>query len=175
MLADGLSARSVIRMTEQATGTFLSQTAYDRLRAELTELEGPGRASIVAKIEEAREEGDLKENGGYHAAKDEQGKIEARIRQLSQLLRTAQVGVAPEFDGRGGPGTVVTVRFPTGDESRFLVGSREDSIEGLDVYSPKSPIGSAVTGCSAGETASYTTPTGKDVSIQVLMVEPFTG
>src|SRR3954449_43551 len=91
--------------------TWLTQGAYDRLKDELDFLAGEGRAEIVKRIEAAREEGDLKENGGYHAAKDEQGKLEARIRQLTQLLREAQVGEAPTSAGVAGPGMVVTVRF----------------------------------------------------------------
>jgi hypothetical protein len=81
-------------MSQESAVTWLTQEAYDRLSAELGELSGHGRTEIAKKIEQAREEGDLRENGGYHAAKEEQGKIEARIRQLTQLLRSAEVGVA---------------------------------------------------------------------------------
>ena len=83
-------------MSDAPATTWLTQESYDRLSAELEELSGPARADIAKKIESAREEGDLKENGGYHAAKDEQGKIEARIRQLTQLLRNSTVGEPPE-------------------------------------------------------------------------------
>ena len=110
-------------MTDTTT-TWLTQEAYDRLSAELEELSGPARVDIAKKIEAAREEGDLKENGGYHAAKDEQGKIEARIRQLTQLLRNATVGEAPTSHGVVEIGTVVTAKI-TGDETTFLLGSRE--------------------------------------------------
>ena len=91
--------------------TWLTQESYDRLSAELEELSGPARVDIAKKIEAAREEGDLKENGGYHAAKDEQGKIEARIRQLTELLRTATVGEPPESHGVVELGTVVTAKI----------------------------------------------------------------
>ena len=77
------------------TQTWLTQEAADRLRAELAQLEGPGRKDVTAKIEAARAEGDLKENGGYHAARDEQGKMEARIRQLKQMLENAHIGTPP--------------------------------------------------------------------------------
>ena len=98
-------------MTEtRESVTWLTQEAYDRLKHELDFLTGEGRAEIVSRIEAAREEGDLKENGGYHAAKDEQGKREARIRQLQQLLESAQVGEAPPDDGVVEPGTIVTAR-----------------------------------------------------------------
>lgn len=92
-------------MTETTTNqSFLTQAAYDRLKGELEELSGPGRTDIAKKIEAAREEGDLKENGGYHAAKEEQGKMEARIRQLTQLLENATIGETPKDDGVVEPG-----------------------------------------------------------------------
>jgi transcription elongation factor GreA len=158
------------------TATFLTQEAYDRLQAELSDLENVQRPAIVARIEAAREEGDLKENGGYHAAKEEQGKLEGRVRQLTVLLRDAVVGEAPEFDGTAGPGTVLTVRFGGSDEDeRFLIGSREDSPAGMDVYSAQSPIGSAVTGHKAGDEVSYKTPADKTITITITAVEPYHG
>ena len=104
--------------------TWLTQEAYDRLQAELDELSGPGRREIAARIEAAREEGDLKENGGYHAAKDEQGKMEARIRDLEELLKNATVADAPKSSGVVEIGTVITAKV-LGDEEKFLLGSRE--------------------------------------------------
>ena len=96
--------------------TWLTQEAYDRLKAELEYLSGPGRTDIAKKIEAAREEGDLRENGGYHAAKEEQGKMEGRILQLRQLLDNAKVGEAPRTEGVVGPGMTVTIRFDGDDE-----------------------------------------------------------
>lgn len=161
-----------------STSTYLTQEAFDRLQAELTELQGPRREDIVAKIGVAREEGDLKENGGYHAAKDEQGKIEGRISQLIVLLRDAVVGEADGADdGIGGPGKVVTVIFAGDDDNeRFLVGSRETAgTSGLEAYSPQSPIGQAVTGHAAGETVSYQTPAGKTLSLRIVEVSAHHG
>ena len=113
--------------TRDDTYTWLTQEAYDRLKAELDHLSGPGRIEIAKKIEAAREEGDLKENGGYHAAKDEQGMQEARIRQLTQLLENSRVGEAPRTEGVVGPGMTVTVRFEGDDEEvTFLLASREE-------------------------------------------------
>ena len=155
--------------------TWLTQEAYDRLSAELEEAKGPRRADIVAKIEAAREEGDLKENGGYHAAKDEQGKLEGRIRQLSQLLREAKVGETPPDDGIAEPGMVVQVRYDDGDEERFLIGSREDKAANLAVYSAQSPLGLALTGAKAGEKVSYTLPNGGSMTVELLSAEPYTG
>jgi transcription elongation factor GreA len=163
--------------TDPAHETWLTQDAYDRLRAELDTLAGDGRAEISKKIEAAREEGDLKENGGYHAAKEEQGKQEARIRYLEQLLRNAKVGEAPTAEGVAGPGMVVVVRFAGDDEpERFLLGSREDSTSGdLEIYSAQSPIGKALTGAEVGETVSYETPNGKTLTVELLEASPYAG
>jgi transcription elongation factor GreA len=155
---------------------WLTQDAYDRLRSEFEHLSGPGRAEITFKINEAREEGDLKENGGYHAAKEEQGKQEARIRQLEQLLRNAKVGTAPPSDGKAGPGMIVEVRFPGDSETeRFVLGSREDHSTSLVVYSPQSPLGSAVTGHGPGEKVDYALPNGRKASVEIVAVEPYAG
>jgi transcription elongation factor GreA len=154
--------------------TWLTQEAYDRLKNELDYLTGEGRAEIVSRIEAAREEGDLKENGGYHAAKDEQGKREARIRQLQQLLESAQVGQAPPDDGVVEPGMLVTARL-AGDEVRFLLGSREVAGDGIEVYSEKSPLGSAIIGKRAGDSTSYTTPSGKELTVEIVDAKPYTG
>ncbi len=124
-------------MAQDATVTWLTQEAHDRLAAELEQLSTHGREEIAKRIESAREEGDLKENGGYHAAKDEQGKQEARIRQLTELLRTAEVGEAPQSSGIVEPGTVITAII-AGDEETFLIGSREIAGDSeLDVFSER--------------------------------------
>jgi transcription elongation factor GreA len=162
-------------LSNDAAQTWLTQDAYDRLKAELAEMEGPGRETIVARIASAREEGDLRENGGYHVAKEEQGKLEARIRQLTQLLREAKVGEAPGVADKARAGAVVTVRFEDDDdEERFLLGSREDRVEGLVIYSPSSPLGSAVLGHGAGEVVTYQTPRGATIKVTIVAVEAFT-
>ena len=158
-----------------ASASFLTQDAYDRLSAELEHLKGEGRIDIANRIEEARLEGDLKENGGYHAAKEEQGKMEARIAQLTALLDTAIVGeAAPGKDGVVGPGMVVTVEM-FGDTEKFLLGSREIAgpDEQLDVYSEKSPLGTALMGASPGQTVSYEAPNGKQVEVKVVKAKPY--
>ena len=162
-------------MSTSPAVTWLTQEAYDRLSAELEELSGPGRLEIAKKIEQAREEGDLKENGGYHAAKEEQGKIEARIRQLTVLLRTAEVGQAADVTDRVAAGNVVSASV-AGNEMRFLLGSREIAGDsGLDVYSESSPLGAAIIGAKIGETVSYTAPNGSAIEVKVQKVEPYTG
>ncbi|HYN75494.1 MAG TPA: transcription elongation factor GreA [Candidatus Limnocylindria bacterium] len=156
--------------------TWLTQEAYDRLKAEYDHATTEKRAFIVKRIEAAREEGDLKENGGYHAAKDEQGKNEARIRQLRQLLENSHIGEAPSTEeGVVGLGQIVTVDL-MGDPVRFLLGSREVAPgEHLDVYSEKSPLGAAVFGASVGDTVTYTAPNGRAISAVIQSVEPYTG
>ena len=163
-------------MTEtSASVTWLTREAYGRLREELDHLSGPGRAEMSRRIEQAREEGDLRENGGYHAAKEEQGKREARIRQLQQLLDSAQVGEAPMApSGVVAPGTVVTARV-AGEQMRFLLGSREVAGDGIEVYSERSPLGAAINGKRKGDVTSYTAPSGRQVEVEVVDTEPFTG
>lgn len=164
-------------MTETAAkATFLTQEAYDRLKAELAELTGPARTEIAKKIDAARQEGDLRENGGYHAAKEEQGKMEARIRQLTQLLESAIVGeTPPPDDGIVEPGMVVTVEM-FDEEETFLLGHREiqDHTE-LHVFSEASPLGRAVNGRTVGETVSYVAPNGKTIEVKILNTSPYAG
>ena len=159
-------------MTETST-TVHTQEAYDRLKEELDYLSNEGRTEIAKKIEAARLEGDLRENGGYHAAKEEQGKMEARIRQVTQLLENATVGEAPPDDGVVEPGMVVTVEM-FGDEETFLMGSREiGEHTDLTVYSEKSAMGSAINGRKVGETVTYTAPNGKDIEVKILHAKPY--
>ncbi|MEO8850173.1 MAG: transcription elongation factor GreA [Allobranchiibius sp.] len=161
-------------MTSTTDASFLTQEAYDRLKAEYAHLTGEGRADISREIEEARSEGDLKENGGYHAAREEQGKMEARIRQLDALLRDAVVGGPTAAEGTVVPGTVVTAKM-FGDTEHFLLGSREivDGSSDLDVYSEKSPLGSAINGKRVGDTVSYEAPNGKTVEVEIIEVNPY--
>jgi transcription elongation factor GreA len=162
--------------TRDDSVTWLTQEAYDRLKAELDHLSGQGRVDIAKKIEAAREEGDLRENGGYHAAKEEQGKIEGRILQLQHILENARVGEPPRTDGVVGPGMTVTVRFVgDDDEVTFLLASREESGSPIDVYSPKSPLGSAITGKKVGEQATYSLPNGRSTSVEILDAVPYGG
>ncbi|AZH77978.1 MULTISPECIES: transcription elongation factor GreA [Microbacterium] len=162
-------------MSTDAQVPFLTQEAYDRLVAELEHLSTVGRDEIAKRIEAAREEGDLKENGGYHAAKDEQGKQEARIRTLEGLLKTAKVGEAPASRGIVEPGTVVTAVVAGGEEV-FLLGSREIAAgSDLDVYSEASPLGQAILGLKVGEKSSYEAPNGRSISVEIVKVETYTG
>ncbi len=151
--------------------TWLTQEAADRLTAELSHLENVYRPEIVAKIEAARSEGDLKENGGYHAARDEQGKNEARIRQLKQMLENAHIGTPPATaDGLVGAGMIVTAEI-AGDEMKFLIGSREIASGDLDVYSERSPLGASVIGSKIGDTVSYSAPNGMEITVVIKAAE----
>lgn len=157
--------------------TWLTQEAYNKLKDELEYLTGPARTEIAAKIAAAREEGDLRENGGYHAAKEEQGKQELRVRQLTQLLENAKVGEPPAADGVVAPGMVVTIAFD-GDEDdtlTFLLASREYASSEIETYSPQSPLGTGVLGHKVGEDAEYELPNGKKASVKILKAEPYNG
>ncbi|MFI1969069.1 transcription elongation factor GreA [Streptomyces cinnamoneus] len=157
--------------------TWLTQEAYDQLKAELEYLSGPARTEIAAKIAAAREEGDLRENGGYHAAKEEQGKQELRVRQLTQLLESAKVGEAPAADGVVAPGMVVTIAFDgdPDDTLGFLLASREYASSDIETYSPQSPLGSGVNGKKIGEDAEYELPNGRKAKVRILDAKPYTG
>lgn len=157
--------------------TWLTEEAHHRLKAELEELIAH-RPVIAAEINDRREEGDLRENGGYHAAREEQGKAEARIRQLEDMLRKAQVGETPPDDGMVEPGMMVTVRFVGDtDTEEFLFGAREmaDLHPELTVYSPQSPMGQAINGKHRGDEVDFQAPNGKVLRVEILDAVPFSG
>ena len=155
--------------------TWITQAAYDRLADELEYLMTVARDDIAKRIQAAREEGDLKENGGYHAAKDEQGLIEARIDRINTILATSEVGEAPQSHGIVEQGVVVKVSL-RGEETEFLLGSAEIG-EGSDitVYSPTSPMGAAIMGKKIGEEVSFFAPNGKTIEVKILDVRTFQG
>ena len=154
--------------------TWLTQEAYDRLMAELENLLVVERVRIAKVIQEAREEGDLKENGGYHAAKDEQGRIEGRINRIEEILAYSIVGEAPESHGIVEQGTLVTLTL-NGKEQTFLLGSAEMSDADTTVYTPDSPIGEAIMGRKIGDELSYFAPNGREFEVKILGVKNFGG
>ena len=163
---------------DERTTVWLTQAKYDALQAELEELRGPGRAAVVQKVSDARDEGDLKENGGYHAAREELGKLDGRIAQLEDMLKRAQVGETPADDGVVEPGMVVTYRFVGDDEEeRFLLGAREmkGDDDDLEVYSPQSPLGEAINGKQKGDTVEYVAPNGKTLKVEIVEARPYEG
>ncbi len=146
------------------TSQQLSRSAYDKLKAEFDDLTTRGRIEVAEKIERAREEGDLKENAGYHAAKDEQGHMEGRIRQLEHILENAEI-LDEQF--------VYTILYEgdTDDMAeRYVVGNLEEEVDGADVISPSSPLGAALQGAGAGQKVTYEAPNGA-LTVTVLEVE----
>ncbi|HEX6874551.1 MAG TPA: transcription elongation factor GreA [Nocardioidaceae bacterium] len=154
---------------------WLTQEAFDKLQAELEHLRGPVRTEVIARISAARDEGDLKENGGYHAAREEQGKVEGRIRQLEDMLSRAEVGETPADDGVVEPGMRVTTRFVGDDEEEvFLLGAREiETPKDLAVYSPQSPLGSAINGRRVGDKVEFDAPNGKKLKVEIVHAVPY--
>ena len=162
------------------TSVWLTQEAYDKLAAELQYLKTEGRPAISAKIAAARDEGDLSENGGYHAAREEQGQMEGRITQLEAMLRDAEVGEAPAAPDHVDVGSLVTVSYfgDPDDTETFVVGSREMlGVTEIDaqVYSPQSPLGEAVLGAHPGDHVSYVAPNGRTIELDITAVGAFTG
>ncbi len=155
----------------EPTTTWLSQESYDRLSEELRTLETTGRQEVADRIEAARDEGDLRENGGYHAAREEQAKMEGRILELTELLRNAQVGEEHVDTSKVGPGVVVTAEI-NGREEKFLLGSRQasDDVE-LEIYPESAPLGKAIMGKAVGEEASYEAPNGRKVKVKITGLE----
>jgi transcription elongation factor GreA len=156
--------------TSERGVTYLTPETYERLSSELHELKTHGRERVSQQIGQAREHGDIRENADYDAAKNEQGMMEARIRQLEALLSSAVVGEAPA-SGVAGPGTVVRLEI-AGEEETYFLGSREEAIDSMEVLSVQSALGQAVTGRKAGEEFSYTTPTGRELPVKLLKAEP---
>ena len=150
----------------------LSPAAYDRLKAEYDDLTTRGRVEIARKIEAARELGDLSENGDYHAAKEEQGKMEGRIRQLSSMLENAEIVETEAGGSNVSHGSVVGIRYEGDDDvERYLIGSIEERHDDLDVISPSSPLGEALLGASKGDSVSFTAPTGAQLTVEVVSVD----
>lgn len=155
---------------------WLTQAKFDELKAELEQLRGPGRADAVKRVSDSRDEGDLKENAGYHAARDELGKIDGRIAQLVDMLERAQVGETPADDGVVEAGMKVTVKLVGLDLTEtFLFGAREMAGDDIKVYSPQSPLGQAIDGAKRGETVTYTLPNGRDQKAEIVEAVPYTG
>jgi transcription elongation factor GreA len=149
----------------------LSQKAYDRLKAEHDELTTVGRVDIARKIEAARELGDLKENGDYHAAKDHQGQMEARIRQLASMLENCEI-----VEGTDGeavePGSVVQLRYEGDDDvDTYFYGSVEERGVEHDIISPGSPLGQALAGAAVGDSVSFESPTGATLTVEVVSIQ----
>lgn len=161
-------------MAEETQGAWLSPESYAKLEAELEEMKTVQREEIVKKIDAARQEGDLRENGGYQAAREEQSRLEGRIAELTRLLKTATVSEPPAAD-KVAAGTIVTATI-AGDKERFLIGSRDmASLVDLEVYPEAAPLGKAIIGLEKGDKTSFTAPTGAKIDVEILDIEPFKG
>ena len=150
--------------------TQLSPEAHARLLAELEDLAVRGRVEIAKRIEEARALGDLKENGEYHAAKDEQGKMELRIRQLKGMLEDVAIVEAGPADGVVRVGATITIDFGDGDTERYLVGNIEEKMEGVEIVSPDAPLGKALLGCAVGDEVAYEV-NGKTLAVKLVGID----
>ena len=153
-------------------GTWLTKDAYDRLTAELARRQEVDRKEIAQRVEAARQEGDLRENAGYHAAREEAALNEARIAQLTELLEKAEIGEVAD-DGTVSAGTIVTAKIGA-KEQVFALGGQEitaDVPEGVKVFSPDAPLGKALMGHKAGETVSYQAPNGKEIKAETIDVK----
>ena len=153
-------------------GTWLTKDAYDRLTAELARRQEVDRKEIAQRVEAARQEGDLRENAGYHAAREEAALNEARIAQLTELLEKAEIGEGAD-DGTVSAGTIVTAKIGA-KEQVFALGGQEitaDVPEGVKVFSPDAPLGKALMGHKAGETVSYQAPNGKEIKAEIIDVK----
>ena len=151
--------------------THLSQEAYERLQAELADLTTRGRVEIAQTIEVARELGDLKENADYHAARDDQGRMEARIRQLQSLIDNAVIVDSSQVSDTVAAGSIVALRYEGDDDvDRFLVGSIEERRSDVAVVSPASPLGQALMGHRKGDVVDYQAP-GGNLKVEIVDIE----
>jgi transcription elongation factor GreA len=146
----------------------LTQEAFDRLKDELAQLEGPARKKAIEEIATARAHGDLSENAEYHAAKDQQGMQEARVRQIRQMLEDAEI-IQTGDDGVARPGMLVTIKTDGDDPETYLLGTREEKGGSHDVLTPESPLGQAVIGRSAGESVVAQIPSG-EMKVEIVEV-----
>lgn len=154
-------------MSEQKT-VPLTQQAYDRLKDELADLEGPLRRKVIEEIATARAHGDLSENAEYHASKDQQGMQEARIRQIRQMLENAEIIQATD-DDVARPGMLVTIRADGDEPETYLLGTREEKGGDHDVLTPESPLGQALVGHSVGERVTAQIPAG-EMEVEIVQV-----
>ncbi len=151
--------------------TQLSRETHARLVEELEDLTTRGRIEIARAIEAARALGDLSENGDYHAAKDAQGKMETRIRQLQAMLSTAVILEASPSSGGVAAGSIVGIRYGDEDDvERYLVGSIEERRDDVAVISVGSPLGQALLGHRVGERISYEAPNGQ-LEVEIVTVD----
>jgi transcription elongation factor GreA len=153
--------------------TWLTPAAFEKLSAELDDLKTEGRRRMEARLADARTHGDLRENGDYDAAKNDQGMMEARIRQLEAILANAELREASD-DGMVGIGSIVTVVDQSGAEVEYFVATPENKIPGFLIASPSGPLGKALIGTRQGDSITYAAPGGQ-FTFTIKDVRPFRG
>jgi transcription elongation factor GreA len=151
--------------------TWLTPAAHEKLIAELEELKTEGRRQIETRLAEARSHGDLRENGDYDAAKNDQGLMEARIRQLQALVDSAEVREAAD-DGVVGIGSIVKVVDEDGDEMEYFVANRANKVPGYILTSPESPLGKELLNKKVGERVRYEV-NDRWFTVEIRGVRPF--
>ena len=152
---------------------YITPATHDRIAAEFFDLTTRGRHEVADKIERAREMGDLKENGDYHSAKDEQGHMEGRIRQLEDILEDHEI-LPPGVEGVVSSGSIVTFLYEGDDESdaeTYLIGHMEERREGVEMMSPKAPLGEALISRRVEEWVEYESPNGATLRVRIIAVE----
>ncbi len=141
----------------------ITKETLEKLKAEWTELTTVGRTENARVIEAARLLGDLSENGDYHAAKDHQGKMEARIRQIDHVIRNHELVERDSNAGTVQYASIVQIVYEDDaddDFQEFFIGSIEEKPDEVLVASPTSPLGSALLEKAIGELVEYEAPSG---------------
>lgn len=155
---------------------YITPETKAKLEAELQALIDH-RPVVAAEINERREEGDLKENAGYDAAREMQDQEEARIKQISEVLANSTTERSGVEEGVANVGTVVHVYYngDKDDKETFLIGTRAAASDNqdLETYSEQSPLGAAILGAHEGETREYTAPNGKTISVTIESAAPY--
>lgn len=146
----------------EGTENQLTQAAYDRLQAELEELQTDGRKLMAERLQRARELGDLSENAEYHETKNQQGMMEARIRKLEHILRTATIVSAPVVSDAAVAGSIVSLRSLEDSETEtyLLAASKEERHPEHRTLTIGSPLGQAIEGRKVGDKVEYAAPGG---------------
>ena len=158
-------------MTQETKKVPLTQEAYERLTSELRYLEGEGREKIIDEIARARAHGDLSENAEYHAARDQQGMQEARIRELRHKIENAEI-IESDHDEVVKPGKVVTIRYEGDDATEtYLIGTREEKSGRFEILTPESPVGRALVGRATGDTVVANVPAG-ELRVEIVTIAP---
>jgi len=176
MVSETPALDSPLMPREEPQKPILTQAAFDRLKSEYDHLTTTGRTEVAARLLRARELGDLSENAEYHATKDEQGLMEARIRQLDWTIKNAVMTEAPSHADTAGPGMLVTVKQPGDDDADtyLLAASPEERARGARTVTPKSPFGAALVGKRPGETVVYEAP-GGNFTYEIVSIKPWDG